>query len=643
VDVVPISEGHAGSAVALAWVGTKRIAFVADEDDGDVHAIDAEKHVELSATDVGGAPAQLLVLPDGRIAVTLRDRAAVALFTVASKETAALRLVGTLPAPAEPIGLALTPDDATLLVTSGWGHALSAYRPTDGIPLYRVNLPREPRAVVVSGDGKRAYVSHVVGATMSVVVLGGGEHGVREVELRAKEPPASDSKEQSKSKSPAPPTSSDKEHDRGACQGFALAKSAGPDARVLAPEVLVDPGDASEIAVGYGSVQRPTEVGNVAVLEDKDAVPLRASLHVDNTVPRRFVSQSMLRARAIADCLLPRAAAYDPKKQSVVVACLGIDQVIEYDATAPNPHAAERRRWRVPAGPMGLALDPGTRTLVIWSQFDRTAEFLPFDRDDQSWLEEMRREGEPREEPSRHLVAVSRKPSTATQDVAEGRKLFHAASDPRISADGRACASCHPDGRDDSLTWQTPEGPRNTPMLAGRVAGTAPYGWIGSGEDVSHHLKTTFVRLGGQAFSPDEEESLVAYITTMRPPPDVEPPDANGAALLARGRELFASPAVGCAGCHVPDHRFTDSTGHDVGSADAKRPEEFANLPAHGGKPGEFDTPSLRFVAGTAPYFHDGRYATLRDVLLGSDGSMGHVSQLSPRDLAALEVYLRTL
>ena len=30
----------------------------------------------------------------------------------------------------------------------------------------------------------------------------------------------------------------------------------------------------------------------------------------------------------------------------------------------------------------------------------------------------------------------------------------------RLSGDGRACASCHPDGRDDGLVWSTPNGPR---------------------------------------------------------------------------------------------------------------------------------------------------------------------------------------
>jgi cytochrome c peroxidase len=99
---------------------------------------------------------------------------------------------------------------------------------------------------------------------------------------------------------------------------------------------------------------------------------------------------------------------------------------------------------------------------------------------------------------------------------------------------------------------------------------------------------------------------------------------------VQRGAELFASAEVGCAGCHAGP-LGTDNQQHDVKSrVDAD-------------KSGEFNTPSLRFVGGTGPYFHDGRYKTLHDLLTATRDDMGHTSQLSPRDLEAIEAYLRTL
>jgi cytochrome c peroxidase len=75
----------------------------------------------------------------------------------------------------------------------------------------------------------------------------------------------------------------------------------------------------------------------------------------------------------------------------------------------------------------------------------------------------------------------------------------------------------------------------------------------------------------------------------------------------------------------------TDNEKHDVQSKTAAD------------KSGTFNTPSLRNVGGGGPYFHDGRYKTLRQLLTDADRKMGHTAQLSNDDLEALEAYLRTL
>lgn len=69
---------------------------------------------------------------------------------------------------------------------------------------------------------------------------------------------------------------------------------------------------------------------------------------------------------------------------------------------------------------------------------------------------------------------------------------------------------------------------------------------------------------------------------------------------------------------------------------------------------GEFKTPTLRHVAETAPYMHDGRFATLRDVLdfyseLPGEPIFGHreetlvPAQFSDAEKADLEAFLHTL
>jgi mono/diheme cytochrome c family protein len=164
-------------------------------------------------------------------------------------------------------------------------------------------------------------------------------------------------------------------------------------------------------------------------------------------------------------------------------------------------------------------------------------------------------------------------------------------------------------------------------MLAGRVAATAPYGWDGEGRDLEHHLEHTFERLGGTGLTSIELRSLLAYVSTLTPPPAGA---ARREAEAVRGEAIFRSERAGCASCHAATS-MTDGKRHDV------------RTQAKADKTPTFDTPSLRFVGGRAPYFHDGRYATLRALLTGSDGTMGHTSHLTASELDALEAYLRSL
>ena len=98
-----------------------------------------------------------------------------------------------------------------------------------------------------------------------------------------------------------------------------------------------------------------------------------------------------------------------------------------------------------------------------------------------------------------------------------------------------------------------------------------------------------------------------------------------------RGETLFLGDRLGCAGCHAPPFftvatvggpRPPDSTFFNVGLYDVggtgRYPEGNEGLHGHTGRPGDmgrFRTPSLRNVAVTAPYMHDGSVGNLEDVL----------------------------
>jgi cytochrome c peroxidase len=93
-----------------------------------------------------------------------------------------------------------------------------------------------------------------------------------------------------------------------------------------------------------------------------------------------------------------------------------------------------------------------------------------------------------------------------------------------------------------------------------------------------------------------------------------------------RGKALFASDRVGCAACHIPDDHYTNRTTTET--------KLFAGM---------YKTPSLDFVGGTEPYYHDGSAGTL-DALIGDNRDrMGNTNHLSASERGALIAFLRTL
>ncbi len=390
----------------------------------------------------------------------------------------------------------------------------------------------------------------------------------------------------------------------------------GAPARVFAPVASVDPGPPKASLTYGGSPDTRTVVPLVAVIDPVAERVLPRTRHVDFSSHRR-------------ECLVPRAAAAT-EGGGLLVACQGIDALVELDGRSLDPVGVERRRFRVPAGPTGLAVDAEHGRAVVWSQFARELAVIDLAAGERAApATRVMSEARVQRIPAAHKLA-----SRLSAKEQRGRRLFFTTDDPRISHDGRACASCHPEGRDDSLTWSTPDGPRQTIMLAGRVAGSEPYGWFGNNRSLRDHVAQSFKRLGGTGLLGDRDredlDALLAWLTAMPAPSTAGAlRDPAHAALAARGREVFDAPALGCSTCHLGGG--TDKAPHDVQSGDVLETSV------------RFDTPSLRFVGGTAPYFHDGRFATLEALLERSDGKMGHTIDLPRADLLALVAYLEDL
>lgn len=168
-----------------------------------------------------------------------------------------------------------------------------------------------------------------------------------------------------------------------------------------------------------------------------------------------------------------------------------------------------------------------------------------------------------------------------------------------------SCASCHPDARMDGLNWDLMnDGTGNfkntkSMLLAHRTPPSMAEGVRATAEAA---VRAGFVHI---LFNEPPEEKSAAideYLKALRPVPSPHLVDGRLSPAAERGRELFHSSAVACHLCH-PAPLYTDSKMHNVGSRNSlDRVDRFV-------------TPTLIEVWRTAPYLHDGRYQTIRELL----------------------------
>jgi hypothetical protein len=214
-----------------------------------------------------------------------------------------------------------------------------------------------------------------------------------------------------------------------------------------------------------------------------------------------------------------------------------------------------------------------------------------------------------------HAISLGGTPATDA-----GRRLFHEATPI-----GLACASCHPEGRDDGGVWTFDTlGERRTQNLAGGILSRAPYHW-GADMPTLHALVENVLteRMAGPAVSVDDERALGAWLDRIPAPRGVTV-DVD---QVLRGKELFDAPEQGCTSCHT-GALLTNNKLASVGTG------------------GPIKVPSLVGVGARAPFLHTGCAPTLRDRFTGGCGggdSHGHTSQLSETELADLIAYLESL
>jgi mono/diheme cytochrome c family protein len=509
-------DASAGSAIALARSERRLVAYVADAEEQAIHRVDVGAKRWLGATALEGRPAQVIALADGRVVTVLADRNRVVVLE--PDATGALVPLCQAPTPREPLALAATKAGA-IVVAAGYAARATAYDARDFEPIWSRSIPAEPRAVLSTSD--TIWISHAVGGALTRLAAGHGVATAVDVRLRREELDVFGNRR---------PTKGGEFRPSG--QGYALVSVTLPDGsgRVASPRVSIDPEGSNSISSGYGGTMfgPPVAHAHVAVVDRQGSTPWR-----------RMADAASRRGR----CLLPRGAASAGHR--LWVSCLGQATLMELDARAVDPMAAPRRIMPMPSGPTAVAIAARQDVVTVLAEHEHALAIVDLAKGGTTVVPLPRRAG--------HQLDPR---------FVRGRQLFHTTDDTRISRDGRACASCHPDGRSDGLTWSTPNGRRQTIMLAGRLAEHAHqrFGWMGQQRTLEDHLAQTMSRLQGRGLPDADSAALAHYLRTM-------PSPALGAGhdeLVARGEVLFHAERTGCGACHPGGG--SDDKRYDVGS-----------------------------------------------------------------------------
>jgi cytochrome c peroxidase len=124
-----------------------------------------------------------------------------------------------------------------------------------------------------------------------------------------------------------------------------------------------------------------------------------------------------------------------------------------------------------------------------------------------------------------------------------------------------------------------------------------------------------------------------------------------------RGRALFTGEKAKCFNCHMAED-FTNDDYKSIGTYDGVNHTDEGRYGITKSKPdiGKFKTPGLRNVAATAPYMHNGMFATLEEVVEYYDNPTNIIKEaknldtdlqkplgLTPQEKKDLVAFLKTL
>jgi YVTN family beta-propeller protein len=595
-------KGHFTPAVgprALALSPGAGLLYVTGERSGKLYALDLASGAVKATVDVGSEPIGVLVA---------RDESAV--FVACSNDASVVRV-----------------DPATWKVT-----ATAAI--TDGTSPLGVPIPAEPWALGWSADGATLFVTHLVAPHVSVL-----DPGSLKLEAMLSIPDV--------------PPGDDKRLANGQARGlYDVVARPGSD------EVWV-----THMMLAVGTAQPDLDF-------ESTAFPTLSVLKADGTFVTRMSTNAMAISSnngAFGDIVSgPHALEFTADGKWALMLNSASEDILAVDANGRVEAQFLHPLYQGDApGHMqeGIVLSPDGKHAYVDERNTGDVAVIAVDTSDPTTIN-LSVDG-----PA--IPRLMKDPMPAA--MRHGQLLFNTANSDQVPITQNrwiACATCHPEGRSDAVTWKFTEGPRDTPSNAGGVTDTGFLFRTADRSFVTDYWPTVDDEQGGKFGSTladgggapptdpliiQDLKDIQTYVNFAIPVPI---PPRTDPVLVAKGKMIFEDPQVGCTACHLGPPAYTDSAAgnasldlsgtvllHDVGTCVTSGFSDAAHndVEGHPREPCHFDTPTLRGIASSPPYLHDGSAPTLRDVLVMTKGRMGNITGLSSTDLDALVEFLRSL
>jgi YVTN family beta-propeller protein len=659
------SATYSPSAGSLALSRDDKLLYAVDADNGIVAVVDTDAHTKIAEVKVGASPERITVGPDDTLYVSNRFERSVSVIRRGDWVEAARLEVGI-----EPMGLAVSGDGKTLYVVSSAMRdtteqgSLTAFDTGTLKRLWELPVGYEPRGLALLENDKALVTLHRSGDIVQLdlsdrdkpkVLKAGTDLYERANASRLKQQRLEQGVSALDHGSDAIGFGSSF-HARGVTDIFIAPD--GSRAFATAQWAREDP----VVTPGPGGDPRPTPPGGGGLYGGGGpcgtgaiASPGVITFDADTATPvvddvsgggcggdptedgRDFPPSTIVSPDPTHPIQGPIATVVDPtgawlyvvNRETNNVAVMPTNRRSGDDINISFPATSVRQLVRVGAGPNGIALTRDGRRAYVYNSFDHTVTRLVGDGTNKSF--------NIREEGPRLKLADD----VLSPEAAMGRKLFFSAIDSRMTSPnvGAACATCHPDGRDDGHVWMFPDGPRQTPQLAGRmITRTGPFHWSGEFPSLRDFLDVTVRhRMGGGVVDAQMTTQLSAFIDAI-PTPDNPYKAAELTDAQARGAQVFLKAR--CNECHDGE-ALTNNKQANVGTFVVSGENPDIEIVRQNG----LNTPSLLGLARSAPYLHDGSAMTLKERILQTryTDQHGKTSQLTNAEIDDLVEFLRTL